>query len=85
MNERFVVGCVTGWPITAGSIASGRNVTLRPRSVWYVWDRAYCYEIVGEFRSAKLKGGRKGETISGEKQARACAARLNAEQQGEAA
>jgi hypothetical protein len=79
VNNRFVVGCVTGYPITPASIEGTRSANSKPRSVWYVWDRAYCYEIVGEFRSAKLKGGRKGETISGEEQARALAERLNQE------
>jgi hypothetical protein len=78
-SERYVVGSVTGYPITATTIANGRNATRRPRSVWYVWDRAYGYEIVGEFRTVTRKGGRSGEKIDGETQARALAERLNAE------
>jgi hypothetical protein len=77
MKERFVVGSVTGWPITAATMAGRMN--SRPRSVWYVYDRAYCHEIVAEFRSAKRKGGYRGETISGEQQARALAEQLNHE------
>lgn len=72
MSERFVVGCVSGYPITAATIACGRKANPKPRSVWYVWDRAYGYEIVGEFRNA-----RRGKVISGEERARALAARLN--------
>jgi hypothetical protein len=57
MNERFIVGSVTGYPETGTRLAK----------VWYVWDKAYCYEIVAEFRS----------TWHGEEQARELAERLN--------
>jgi hypothetical protein len=81
MNDRFVVGSVTGWAITPASIGSSGNRTgnAKPGIVWYVWDKAYGYEIVAEFRTKMRKGGRQGETISGEEQARALAERLNRE------
>jgi len=75
MNDRFVVGSVTGYPITPATLADPRNG--RERTVWYVWDSAINYEIVGEFRSKAKRGGGFGEVISGEEQARALAAALN--------
>ena len=77
MRERFVVGCVTGYPITPATIADPRNG--RERTIWYVWDSAIGYEIIGEFRSKAKKGGGFGEIISGEQQARALAEQLNHE------
>ena len=54
---RFVVGSVGGYPL----------VGTRFARVWYVWDKAYCYEIIAEFRS----------TAHGEELARALAEELN--------
>jgi hypothetical protein len=71
MNDRFVVGSVTGYPITPATLADPRNG--REKTIWYVWDSAINYEIVGEFRN---KGWRNGG-ISAEEQARALAASLN--------
>ena len=57
MNDRFVVGSVGGYP----------PVGTRFARVWYVWDKAFNYEIVAEFRS----------TNYGEEQARELAEKLN--------
>ena len=82
MKERFVVGFVGGWPITAATIANGRRSHRKEAFVWYVWDSAYCYEIVAEFRDRGhgSRWGRPVTRISGEAQARALAKRLNAEE-----
>lgn len=71
MNDRFVVGHVTGYPITPATIADPRNG--REKTIWYVWDSAIGYEIVGEFRN---RGHRYGVS-SGEEQARTLAEELN--------
>jgi hypothetical protein len=49
-DPRFVVGSVSGWPITQN--ASGRSrvdANREPPTIWYVFDRFYCYLPVGRF------------------------------------
>jgi len=72
--ESFTVGSVTGCPITPATLADPRNG--RERTIWYVYDRAYCFEIVGEFRNVGRMGG---GVVTGEQRARELAARLNKE------
>jgi hypothetical protein len=68
MTERFVVGGVTGYPVTVGGGAVGGN--SKAGVVWGVRDSADCYRLIREFSPAQQ---------SAERQAHELAASLEAE------
>jgi hypothetical protein len=69
--DRYVVGSVTGWNISAYTMGEDPRYPSRPTppSIWYVYDAPYCYAQVAEFRAK-----------NSESLARTLAAKLNAEE-----
>lgn len=74
MNEpRFVVTTVTGWAITESHQRGGGN--LKPPTIAYVLDSAYCFRVVGKFTSHGGNAWRKQSALA---KAERKAAELNA-------
>lgn len=77
MAERFTVGTLTGWPITAATMYDSRAQRMKPTTIAYVYDSAFNYRIVKTFGPYGYRG--RGSR-SNKQAAEAFAAKLNAKE-----
>ena len=77
-GDRYTVGTVGGWPITANTMSGRRLPSREPGPIAYVYDSANCYRTIAVFDPFARYGPRNKLTPT--EAAHALAEKLNVEE-----